>query len=129
MQIDPLIALGVVAATMLNDAVSVLYTASVAHRRDFSAANWGAMTYMLSAYAVISFTSNWAYVVFAALGSWIGAFATMRYLRWRSTCVTEKEQAPSAPAPANAAPCNAVAEGVDGTLPPPTFASGTRLAA
>ena len=82
--IDPWIALGVVAATALTDAVCVLYTASVAHRRDLAAANWGALTYMLSAFAVISFTNNWVYVVFAALGAWVGAYATMKYLRWRS---------------------------------------------
>jgi phage-related minor tail protein len=82
--IDPLIALGVFAATALTDAVCVLYTASVAHRRDLAAANWGSLTYMLSAFAVISFINNWVYVVFAALGAWIGAYATMKYLRWRS---------------------------------------------
>ncbi len=81
--IDPLIALGVVGATMLADAVCVMYTASVAHRRDLAAANWGSLSYMLSAFAVISFTSNWTYVVFAALGSWIGGYATMKYLRLR----------------------------------------------
>ena len=82
--IDPVIALGVFAATALTDAGCVLYTASVAHRRDLAAANWGALTYMLSAVAVISFTNNWVYVVFAALGAWIGAYATMKVLRWRS---------------------------------------------
>ena len=79
--IDPWIALGVAAATLLTDAVCVMYTASVVRQRDLAAANWGALTYMLSAFAVISFTSNWTYVVFAALGSWIGAYATMKYLR------------------------------------------------
>jgi hypothetical protein len=34
--------------------------------------------------AVISLTSNWVYVVFAALGAWVGSYATMKYLRWRS---------------------------------------------
>ncbi len=87
--IDPWIALGVFAATALTDAVCVLYTASVAHRRDLAAANWGALTYMLSAFAVISFTNNWVYVVFAALGAWIGAYATMKYLRWRSACAAQ----------------------------------------
>ena len=82
--IDPWIALGVVAATALTDAVCVLYTSSVVHRRDLSAANWASLTYMLSAFAVISFTNSWIYVVFAALGAWIGAYATMKYLRWRS---------------------------------------------
>ena len=38
----------------------------------------------LLAFAVISFTNNWIYVVFAALGAWIGTYATMKYLRWRS---------------------------------------------
>ena len=82
--IDPLIAFGVIVATMLTDALCVLHTSSVAQRQDLAAANWGALTYMLSAVAVISFTSNWAYVLFAALGSWIGAYGTMKILRWRS---------------------------------------------
>lgn len=83
--IDPWIALGVVAATALTDAVCVMYTASVAHRRDLAAANWGSLTYLLSAFAVISFTTHWFYVVFAALGSWIGAYVTMKYLRWQTS--------------------------------------------
>jgi hypothetical protein len=29
---------------------------------------------------VISYTNNWVYVVFAAIGSWIGAYVTMTYL-------------------------------------------------
>jgi hypothetical protein len=82
--IDPWIALGVVAATMLTDAVCVMYTAAVVHRRDLATANWGALTYMLSAFAVISFTSHWFYVVFAALGAWVGTYASMKYLRWRT---------------------------------------------
>jgi hypothetical protein len=105
--IDPWIALGVVAATALTDGVCVLYTASVAHRRDVAAANWGAMTYMLSAFAVISFTSNPAYVVFAAFGAWLGTYATMKYLRWRSAR-DQASAADAAPASA-AAPAGAAA--------------------
>jgi hypothetical protein len=100
--IDPWIALGVIAATALTDAVCVMYTSSVAHRRDLAAANWGALTYMLSAFAVISFTSNWTYVVFAALGSWIGAYATMKYLRRRSPAAGLQDDA--SPVRADAAP-------------------------
>src|SRR5262249_52956263 len=29
---------------------------------------------------VISYTNNWAYVLFAAIGSWIGAYLTMTFL-------------------------------------------------
>ena len=36
---------------------------------------------MLSAFAVISYTENAFYVVFAALGSWLGAYASMTWLR------------------------------------------------
>jgi hypothetical protein len=36
---------------------------------------------MLSAFAVISYTENAFYVVFAALGSWLGAHASMTWLR------------------------------------------------
>jgi len=36
---------------------------------------------LLSAFAVISYTRNWVYVGFAALGSWIGAYLSMTWLR------------------------------------------------
>jgi hypothetical protein len=45
------------------------------------AANWSALWYLLSAFAVISYTQNAAYVLFAAAGSWLGAFASMKWLR------------------------------------------------
>jgi hypothetical protein len=79
--IDLWIALGVVAATGLTDAVYVMFMSSVVQRRGFAAANWGALSYLLSSFAVISFTTNWVYVAFAALGSWIGAYLTIRYVR------------------------------------------------
>jgi hypothetical protein len=36
--------------------------------------------YLLSSFAVISYTKNWSYVCFAALGSWIGAYLSMTLL-------------------------------------------------
>lgn len=78
--LDPLIAAGVVASTALTDAVYVLFTSAVAARRRYSAASFSATWYLLSAFAVISYTSNWAYVVFAALGSWIGGFLSITAL-------------------------------------------------
>jgi hypothetical protein len=36
--------------------------------------------YLLSAFAVISYTRNWVYVCFAAVGSWIGAYLSMSFL-------------------------------------------------
>ena len=34
----------------------------------------------VSAFTVISYTSNWAYLLFAALGSWIGGFLSITIL-------------------------------------------------
>ena len=45
------------------------------------AATWSSFRYLLSAFVVISYTKNWVYVVFAAVGSWIGAYLSMTLLR------------------------------------------------
>ena len=79
-QIDPLIAGGVVVATAATDAVYVMFTAAVAARRRVPAATWSSVWYLLSSFAVISYTSNWIYVCFAALGSWLGAYASITLL-------------------------------------------------
>jgi uncharacterized membrane protein YhaH (DUF805 family) len=78
--IDPLIAGGVVLSTALTDAAYVFFTAAVAARRRFAAASWSSAWYLLAAFAVISYTSNWSYVLFAALGSWIGGFLSITAL-------------------------------------------------
>jgi hypothetical protein len=44
------------------------------------AATWSSIWYVLSSYAVISYTENSIYVLFAAIGSWIGAYITMTFL-------------------------------------------------
>jgi hypothetical protein len=86
--ISPLIALGVVASTAATDAIYVLFNAAVADRRRVRAACWSSVWYLLSAFAVISYTQNAVYVVFAATGSWIGAFGALTWLG--------RESAPSA---------------------------------
>ena len=77
---NPLIAMGVVASTAATDAVYVLFTAAVAARRRSVAASWSSVWYLLSAFAVISYTGNPIYVVFAAVGSWLGAFGAVTWL-------------------------------------------------
>jgi uncharacterized membrane protein YhaH (DUF805 family) len=78
--IDPLIAVGVVVATAATDAVYVMFTSAVVTRRRMRAANWSSVWYLLSSFAVIHYTENWAYVAFAAAGSWIGAFTTISFM-------------------------------------------------
>ena len=77
---NPLIAAGVMASTAATDAVYVLFTAAVTTRRRVRAASWSSIWYLLSAFAVISYTGNPIYVVFAAAGSWIGAFCSVTWL-------------------------------------------------
>ncbi|MGE5271689.1 MAG: hypothetical protein ACM3JG_18675 [Thiohalocapsa sp.] len=79
--VNPLIALGVLSSTAATDAAYVFFNAAVSGRRRVTAANWSATWYMLSAFAVISYTENAAYVLFAAAGSWIGAFLSVTWLR------------------------------------------------
>ena len=79
--VNPLVAAGVVTATAATDAVYVMFTSAVAARRRVPAATWSSIWYLLSSYAVISYTENWVYVVFAAIGSWLGAFISISFLQ------------------------------------------------
>ncbi|AXC13220.1 hypothetical protein ACPOL_3941 [Acidisarcina polymorpha] len=79
--IQPWLALGVVASTAATDAVYVMFTAAVSARRRLQAATWSSAWYLLSAFAVISYTRNWVYVCFAAVGSWLGAYASVSLLQ------------------------------------------------
>ena len=78
--IDPLIAAAVIVATACTDAVYVMFTNAVVKRRRLPAASWSSIWYMLSSFAVISYTHHWVYVLFAAAGSFIGAYVTMTFL-------------------------------------------------
>jgi hypothetical protein len=87
--VNPLIALGVMASTAATDSAYVFFNAAVAGRHRLRAANWSAIWYLLSAFAVISYTENAIYVVFAATGSWLGAFASVTWLRRRQGVSTQ----------------------------------------
>jgi hypothetical protein len=77
---EPWLALGVSISTAVTDAVYVMFNAAVSSRRRLPAATWSSIWYLLSAFAVISYTRNWVYVGFAAAGSWIGAYASLTLL-------------------------------------------------
>ena len=79
--LDPWLAFGVVLSTAATDAVYVMFNSAVSGQRRVLAASWSSIWYLLSAFAVISYTKNWAYVCFAAVGSWIGAYVSMTLLR------------------------------------------------
>ena len=87
LSINPMIAVGVASSTAITDAAYVFFTSAVLHRHRFRAANWSATWYLLSAFAVISYTSNPIYVAFAALGSWFGAFVSLTFLHGQPPAV------------------------------------------
>jgi hypothetical protein len=78
--IEPFVAAGVMLSTAATDAVYVFFNAAVSARRRVSAASWSSAWYLFSAFAVISYTSNWVYVLFAAAGAWIGGFLSITAL-------------------------------------------------
>ena len=53
---DPLIAIAVVFATALTDAIYVMFTNAVLRRKRFPAAAWSSVWYMLGSFAVINYT-------------------------------------------------------------------------
>ncbi len=79
--VSPGIAIAVLASTAATDAVYVMFNAAVTARRRSVAASWSSLWYLLAAFAVISYTGNPVYVLFAAAGSWIGAFGAVTWLR------------------------------------------------
>lgn len=91
--LNPIVAVGVVVSTATTDAVYVLFNAAVSARRRVRAATWSSIWYLLAAFAVISYTGNPIYVLFAAGGSWIGAFCAVT---WLGPSAGESRQPPAA---------------------------------
>ena len=85
--INPMTAAAVVLATAATDAVYVMFTSAVVARKRVPAASWSSIWYLLSSFAVISYTENWVYVGFAAIGSWIGAFASVTLMHRQQSVV------------------------------------------
>jgi uncharacterized membrane protein YhaH (DUF805 family) len=92
--LNPLVATAVFAATIVTDAVYVFFTAAVTARHRIRAANWSSIWYLLSAFTVINYTGNPAYVVFAALGSWVGAYLSMTWLKRGESAVAPVRPGP-----------------------------------
>jgi hypothetical protein len=97
LDLNPWIALGVMASTATTDAVYVLFNGAVNARQRIRAASWSSLWYLLSAFAVISYTRNPFYTLFAAAGSWAGAFCAVTWLKWSDPPSTLVPQGSSAP--------------------------------
>jgi hypothetical protein len=93
------IAIGVMVSTATTDAVYVLFNGAVSDRHRVRAASWSSIWYLLSAFAVVSYTKNPVYVLFAAAGSWLGAFGAVTWLKRRDTQTALNPQRTGTPEP------------------------------
>jgi hypothetical protein len=69
-----LVALGVMLAYFIVDAMYAHYTLSVAELKAISAANTGALMHFLLALGVLSYVQNYLYIIPIAIGSWFGTY-------------------------------------------------------
>ncbi len=75
------IAIGILVAYAVIDALNTHYTAAVAQKRPVVAASSGAIVYILIAFGIISFTENILYLIPLVIGSWTGTFFVVRFQR------------------------------------------------
>jgi uncharacterized membrane protein YfcA len=78
---DWFIALSVLVLTGAMDYLHVIYTRYVVKHKAIQAATSGAVIYLISAYAVISYVDDPRYLVFVVLGSWLGTYLSIRFAR------------------------------------------------
>jgi len=69
-----LIAATIAVAYCSIDWLFTIYTLSIVKRRPLIAANVGVGLYILSAFGVINYVSDWRYVIPMCIGGWIGTF-------------------------------------------------------
>jgi len=94
-QINPLVAMGVLASTAATDSAYVFFNAAVAGRRRVWAANWSAIWYLLSAFAVIQLYGKRRLRPVCGHGFVLGAFASVTWLgRGRTGDAMERHNPP-----------------------------------
>ena len=76
-----LLASGVFFAYIFVDGLYAYYTLAVVKRSAVSAATTGAAMHFLLALGVISYIRNYWYILPLALGSWIGTFLVVKYVK------------------------------------------------
>ncbi|MCS4088549.1 hypothetical protein [Rhizobium sp. BK176] len=80
--IKPLTALAIMASVIVSDGLHALYTEAIGRGRDAAAATVGAAIYVFTAFAVVQYTQNNAYLAFVVIGSWIGTYGSLKVQRW-----------------------------------------------
>lgn len=76
---SPLIFIAVFISTLAVDALYALYVINVTKKAPFLAASYGTLIHILTAFAVISYTKNYWYIIPLAAGSFIGTYVVVKY--------------------------------------------------
>jgi hypothetical protein len=63
------------------DALYVLYTKFIVEKKAHSGAMVGFIMYGLFAYGTIQYTNNHLYVAPVMIGSWLGTYLTIKYIK------------------------------------------------
>lgn len=76
-----LLGVGVFVAYVLVDGLYAYYTITVVNREPVRAATTGAAMHFLLALGVLSYVKNYLYIFPLAMGSWMGTYLVVRYLK------------------------------------------------
>ena len=66
---------------IFTDILYVLYTRYILHSRALATANTAAVLYGLFAFGTIQYVENHLYIIPVILGSWIGSYLTVKYVK------------------------------------------------
>jgi hypothetical protein len=75
---NPLIAILILGAYIVIDALYAKYTLDIANYNEYRAATVGSIIHFCIAFGVINYTENWLYIFPLAIGSWIGTFLMVK---------------------------------------------------
>lgn len=64
---------------MCVDALYALYTIRLTERKAFQSALFGTLIHLFTAYAVISYTKNYLYIIPLLVGSFIGTYLVVKF--------------------------------------------------
>ncbi len=78
---SPAIFFLVLVATLVTDALWALYMIKVTAKAPFLAASYGSLIHILTAFTVISYTKNYLYLIPLVIGSFIGTYLTVKFVK------------------------------------------------
>lgn len=82
MLFDPMVALAVTAASAATDFVYTMYMKEVVAKHPVRAGLLSSLYHLVAAFAIVSYTKNWIYVLFTALGGFFGVYLSVRFRFW-----------------------------------------------